>query len=125
MKLIDVPRELLEKIRSSVYDEILEKHEGPWTWGGTLEYCEFMSICGRYVLLPVERERHANITILRCVVSEDGRSLTVFLKDTTHDEGAFAGFVAVCDRFEDEDFYVAVLYHEWYVIQNEWQPKES
>jgi hypothetical protein len=123
MKLSSLSPELLEKIRGSIYDQIVEKHEGPWTWDSSLDFCEFMTICGRDVLLPVDRERHANVTILRCIVSNDEQSLTVFLTDTTYNEGIFAGCVAVCDRFEGQDFYVAVLYHEWYVIENEWQPK--
>ena len=123
MKVADLSAELFEKIGASRYDESIEKHEGPWTWGSTLDLCEFMVICGRDVLLPIVRERHANITILRCIPSADGQSLTIFLKDTTFDDDTFSGFVAVCDRFDGQDFYVAVLYHEWYVVENEWQPR--
>ena len=123
MKLSSLPSELLEKISNSRYDQIVEKHEGPWTWDSPLDVYEFMTTRGRDVLLPVDRERHANITVLRCIVSGDEQSLTVFLTDTTYADDIFAGFVAVCDRFEDQDFYVAVLYHEWHVIENEWQPK--
>jgi hypothetical protein len=123
MKLAGLSPELLDEIRASQYDQIVEKHEGPWTWSWSLNYCEFMKVSGRDVLLPIERERHANVTILRCIVSDDGQSLTVFLKDTTYDQGIFAGFVAVCDRFRNQDFYVAILYHEWYVVENKWQPE--
>ena len=123
MKLASLPPELLEEIGCSSYDQIVEKHEGPWTWDSSLDFCEFITTGGRDVLLPIDREHHANVTILRCIVSSDEQSLTVFLTDTTYDEGVFAGFVAVCDRFQNQDFYVAILYHEWYVIENEWQPK--
>jgi hypothetical protein len=121
MKLADLSCELLEEIRASQYDQVIEKHEGPWTWDSSLEFCEFINVNGRYALLPIDRERHANITILRSVVSDDGLSLTVFLSDTTYDKGILAGFVAVCDRFRGQDFYVAILYHEWYIVENEWQ----
>jgi hypothetical protein len=121
MKLTDLSPEVRERIKNSRYDESLEKHEGPWTWDSSLDYCEFMQVGGRDVLLPVAREQHVNITILRRIVSSDNQSLTIFLQDTTYDEGVFAGRVAVCDRFEGQDFYVAVLYHECYIIENEWQ----
>jgi hypothetical protein len=118
MELASLSPELLEEIEGSSYDQIVEKHEGPWTWDSILDFCEFMKIGGRDVLLPIDRERHANITILRCIVSNDDRSLTIFLTDTTYDEGIFAGFVAFCDRFRGKDFYVAILYHEWYFIES-------
>ena len=45
---------------------------------------EFIEIAGYPVLLPVDREHHPNITILRCIASEDHPALTIFLKDTTY-----------------------------------------
>jgi len=67
-------------------DRIIEKHEGPERWESTLKYAdpEFIEIAGYPVLLPVDREHHPNITILRCIASEDHRTLTIFLKDITH-----------------------------------------
>ena len=29
-----------------------------------------------------------------------------------------AGFVAICDKFPDEEFYVAIVYHEWFMVEN-------
>ncbi len=79
---------------------------------------EFMMIEGRPVLLPLERSHHANITILRTIWSVDGNSLTLFLKDTTYgDEWFMSGFMAVCDRIAEQDFYLAILYHEWFIIE--------
>ena len=60
------------------------------------------------------RENHANITILRTIVSENRHSLTICLKDTTYETGMFAGFLAVCDRFPGQDWYIAIVYHEWF-----------
>ncbi len=80
---------------------------------------EFIEIEGRWVLLPVEASRHQNITILRTIWSADGNSLTLFLKDTTFDDDMFvSGYMAVCDRPKGENFFLAGLYHEWYLIVN-------
>lgn len=120
MKLSDLSDKTLHEIKSLRWDRIIEKHEGPERWSSVLEYYnpEFMEIEGRWVLLPVERENHANITILRTIWSADGNSLTLFLKDTTFGDGEFlAGFMAVCDKLKGEEFFIAILYHEWFVIQ--------
>jgi hypothetical protein len=119
MKLSDLSSEIIEKIKSVRWDRIIEKHEGPENWGSVLRNYEpeFLEIEGRWVLLPVERSHHANITILRTIWSADGNSLTLFLKDTTYeDDPFFSGFIAVCDKVRDEDFFLAILYHEWFVI---------
>ena len=114
----------LEKIRSYRYDRLIEKHEGPEIWDAALEYydVEFLVLDGHPVLLPLGKEHHPNITLLRCIVGDGGASLTLFLKDTTYctdpDEAmVFAGFVAVCDRVPGEDFFIAILYHEWFIIE--------
>ncbi|HEY9600473.1 MAG TPA: hypothetical protein V6C85_02610 [Allocoleopsis sp.] len=129
MKLENLSTETLDKIKSVRWDRIIEKHEGPEDWESVLRYYEpeFLEIEGRWVLLPVERSalrssaslsHHPNITILRSIWSADGNSLTVFLKDTTYDDDSFfSGFMAVCDRLKGEDFFLAILYHEWFVIE--------
>ena len=125
MRFSDLSPEVVQRLRSFRWDRIIEKHEGPYDWDWVLR-CgppDFIQANGRDVLLPVGREHHPNITILRCIVSEDGQSLTLFLKDTTHAtdprwEHFLAGFIAVCDRFPGEDFFVAILYHEWFIIRN-------
>jgi hypothetical protein len=67
--------------------------------------------------LPVAQLQHANITILRTIWSADGRSLTLFLKDTTRYDDTFSsGFLAVCDRIPGEAFFLAIVYHEWFII---------
>ncbi|MCA1660448.1 MAG: hypothetical protein LC642_07955, partial [Verrucomicrobiaceae bacterium] len=88
----------------------------------TLRYCEpeFMEIGGRWVLLPVPREHHTNITVLRTITGDDGAALLAFLKDKTFVEDPAqewfrAGFVAVCERLPGEQFYLATLYHEWFI----------
>ena len=61
----------------------------------------------RSVLLPVGKEYHPNITILRSIWSADGNSVTVFLPDTTYyeDDPFMTGFRAVCDRVVGEEFF--------------------
>ena len=100
MKLENLSTETLDKIKSVRWDRIIEKHEGPEDCESDLRYYEpeFLEIEGRWVLLPVEKSHHPNITILRTIWSADGNSLTVFLKDTTYDDDSFfSGFMAVCD----------------------------
>lgn len=119
MKLSDLSSEIIEKIKSVRWDRIIEKHESPENWGSVLRNYEpeFLEIEGCWVILPVERSHHANITILRTIWSADGNSLTLFLKDITYeDDPFFSGFMAVCDKVRNEDFFLAILYHEWFVI---------
>lgn len=120
MQLCELSPETLEKIRSVRWDRIIEKHEGPEDWDAVLRYYEpeFLDIEGHPVLLPVEASHHINITILRAIFSRDGNVLTLFLKDTTYDDhwGA-SGFMAVCEKLVGEPFFLATLYHEWFIIE--------
>ena len=121
MKLADLPLTTIEKIKTYRWDRIIEKHEGPEDWASILKYYDpdFMQMNGHDVLLPINKDQHQNITILRYIVGDDGQSLTIFLKDTTYkSDPFFSGFVAVCDRVPGEDFYLAILYHEWFIIEN-------
>ncbi|MDQ3814139.1 MAG: hypothetical protein M3347_09335 [Armatimonadota bacterium] len=126
MKVADLSSETLDKIRKRRYDRIIEKHEGPFDWESEIKYdsAEFLQVAGHWVLLPREPEHHPNITILRCIESKDGNSLTIFLKDTTfvdspQDEFFMAGFVAVCDKVPEENFYITIVYHEWFIIESQ------
>lgn len=123
MQFADVSPEALEKIKSYRFDRFIEKHEGPERWDWFLKFydLEFLDVEGYPVLLPVPREHHPNITILRCIVGDGGRSLTIFLKDTTYvdrpeDELFWAGRLAVCDKVPGEAFYIAIVYHEWFMV---------
>ena len=126
MNLASLSPATRERLNTWRWDRIIEKHEGPERWGSTLRYtdADFMTVDGRDVLLPLDAEQRPNVTILRTVVSDDQRTLTIFLKDTTYverpeDEFFMAGFVAICDKFPGEEFYVAVVYHEWFIIENQ------
>lgn len=125
MKIADLSPEVIEKIKTIRYDQILEKHEGPWKWESEFEFSdpEFIEVEGRSVLLPVERKQHANISILRVSVSPDDKLMTIFLKDTTYSsdpkwEWIEAGYLAICEKMPGQDFYVATLYHERFIVEN-------
>jgi hypothetical protein len=120
MQLSELSLETLEKIKSVRWDRIIEKHEGPERWSSVLEYYEpeFLTIEGRSVLLPVEKSHHPNMTILRTIFSQDGNALTLFLKDITYDDDwSASGFMAVCEKVAGEEFFLATLYHEWFIIE--------
>jgi len=120
MRLADLSPKTRQKIAKLRFDLFVEKHEGPWSWEYRLKHdaIEFLQIDGFDVLLPVEKENHKNITALRCIVGDNGRVLTIFLKDTTYESEIFAGRVAVCERVPGEQWYLATLYHEWFIIDN-------
>lgn len=117
MKVSDLSPEIAAKIEQRQYDQIINKHEGPETWDSLVSY-EFISCNSHAVLLPIDKEHHANVTIRRVISSEDHQSLILFLEDTTYEQGIFAGRVAVCDKFEDQPFFIAILYHECFIIGN-------
>lgn len=120
MKLAELSPQALAKIKSVRWDRIIGKHEGPEDWDGVMRYSEpeFILIEGHPVLLPVDKSHHVNMKILRSIFSVDGNSLTLFLQDTTFDDDPFfCGFMAVCDRVVGENFFLAILYHEWFVIE--------
>jgi hypothetical protein len=121
MGVKDLSAAVVDRIKQLRYDRIIEKHEGPEEGAWALEEGpEFLSADGRLVLLPVPATNHPNITVLRCIVGDGGDTLTLFLKDTTYvpdgsREALFAGFLAVCDRLPGEEFFVALVYHEWFM----------
>ena len=119
----NLSKDTIEKIKSYRYDRIIEKHEGPEHWSSVIEYYnpEFIEIDKKPVLLPIDQEHHGNITILRTITDKEEKTITVFLKDTTYvekpeDEWFEAGFVAICDKVPSEEFYIAILYHEWFIV---------
>lgn len=120
MKISEISTETLEKIKSVRWDRIIEKHEDPESWSSVFRYeePEFLSVEECSILLPIDKSHHPNINIIRCIWSADNNSVTVFLSDTTYeDDPFFSGFMAVCDRLKNEEFFLAVLYHEWFIIE--------
>jgi hypothetical protein len=122
MKVANLQPDVIERIKQIRYDRIVEKHEGPWDYAGDFRFRdpEFMQAGEWWVLLPVDGEQRPNITFLRTIISADGSVLTIFLHDTTYygDDPFSAGYVAICERFPGADFYVATVYHEWFIFEN-------
>ncbi|MDM8519176.1 hypothetical protein QUF64_03955 [Anaerolineales bacterium HSG6] len=124
MKVANLSVETIENIKKIRYDRIRGKHEGPEGWSSILKYYdpEFIKIQKYLVLLPVAGENHPNITILRSSISHDEQVMTIFLKDTSYLsdpelEMFEAGFMAVCEKMPNESFYLATVYHEWFIIE--------
>jgi hypothetical protein len=125
MKLTDLSPSIMARLRQMLFDRFINKHEGPWDWDSVLDHHqpECLHLDGYNVLLPVPKDQHPNISLVRCIVGDFRNSLTLFLKNTTYAEDPrsdlfLAGFVAICDRFPDQDFYVTILYHEWFMVTN-------
>ena len=121
MKIADLPPEMLEKIKGLRFDRIYEKHEGPWKWSYWLEddEVEFIQMSEYDVLLPIHRDHYPNITPLRLIPSADAGTLTIFFKDTTFGHDSFdAGFLAICEKMPGANFFVATVYHEWFILEN-------
>src|SRR5689334_12018133 len=119
MKLSDLSKRTIAQIRKFKYDRIIEKHEGPWDWADVLDLYdpEFLDADGYAVLLPVGRKHHRSIKILRTIPSADGKTLTLFLSDSTHEaEPFFSGRLAVCEKVKEQPFYLATVYHEWFLF---------
>ncbi len=121
MKFSDLSQQTLEKINTLRWDRIIEKHEGPESWESVLRWqtVEIMEIDGRSVLLPIDQSQHDNLTILRTIWSADGNSVTLFLKDTTYyDDDFMSGYLAICDQLKEDNLFLPIVYHEWFIIDN-------
>ncbi|MEZ4859894.1 MAG: hypothetical protein R3C14_01230 [Caldilineaceae bacterium] len=123
MKFQDLTAPARNKINGNDFDRIVEKHEGPESWSSFVRFydLEFLEIDQRAVLLPVDRERHPNITVLRSVIDAAATTMTIFLKDTTYAsdpemEMFETGFVTICEKVPGEAFFIAVVYHEWFIL---------
>ena len=121
MKFAELSAEMLEKLKNLRFDRIYEKHEGPWKWEYRLKHdeLEFIEMTGYYVLLPIEKQHHSNITPLRVIPSADRKTLTIFFQDTTFSHDSFdSGFLAICEKMPGADFFIATVYHEWFIVEN-------
>ena len=120
MKIEDLSPDVRQRIGGMRFDWFVEKHEGPWDWKSFIEagLTSFITIEGYDVLLPVEEAHHPNISVVRSIFSEDDNVLTIFLTDTTYFTEMFSGFFAVCEKVPGEEWYIALLYHEWFVIED-------
>ena len=122
MKVSQLTEEQKKKIFAYRYDQIIEKHEGPENWDSVFRYDspEFFSFEGYDFLLPLDQEHNKKITILRCIPSIDEKVLTIFLKDSTYSsdfDEIFTGFLAICEQVDGEKWYIATVYHEWFLTE--------
>jgi hypothetical protein len=82
------------------------------------DYVDFF-IDGFDVLFPIDKQNHANVTIDRCIESKDGKTLTIFLHDRTYDTDRdmvmLAGRLAVCEKVPEQDWFIAIVYHECWI----------
>lgn len=129
MRLADLSTAALDIIRARRFDQIAEKHEGPERWETYVKHAEFLEIGSFQVLLPLYADELPKVQIMRCIPSADGETLTIFLRNRRYleayeiAEGSpnamfYDGFLAVCQKISDEAFYVADVYHEWFVVDN-------
>ena len=137
LKIENISQHTREKILHLQYDRIVEKHEGPFTWKYPLgshelderlmklfpehdpiaETPQFLKIGSYDVLLPIGRKHHPNITILHYFLSQDLSKMVIYLKDTTfYDHQYDSGYMAICDWVSPENFFIATVYHEWFII---------
>jgi len=129
MKLSQLSHQVIEQIKSCRRDEIGEKHEGLESWAYNFDFAdkiedkpELMNINGNYVLLPIRKEEHPNIKIFRSISSADGKTITLFFQNTTYSDDLFeSGYLAICDQFPGEDFFLAIVYHEWFIFENPYE----
>jgi hypothetical protein len=132
-----ISQETREKISHSWFDRMIEKHEGPFNWKYLLnrspetdemmykfypdynpiaEIPEFIDVDDTFsVLLPRGRKHNANLKFLHYFLSQDSKKIVIYLTDSTFEENE--GFLAICDLVEPENFYIATVYHEWFITQ--------
>jgi hypothetical protein len=126
MKLADLSAVMRQTIAKVKWDGIFEKHEGPYDWNWLFKTTDdendlaFLTIDDRQVLLPIYPEHYANIEILRTIWSADGNSVTIFLTDTTYYQVSDRiGYIAVCEKVVGEKFWLAIIYHERFIIESD------
>ncbi len=122
MKLSELSPEALQKISGYRYDQLIEKHEGPWNWSDCLKYepPEFFPHEGFDLLLPIVADRNQYLSIHRLYHDPVQEVLTVFLEDSIYPEvygyPAPEPFLAVLFQVPGETFYLANFYHSMYRI---------
>lgn len=144
MKLADLPPDVIDDLSSEQRGQLDidpgfdSKHEFWMAWRRFLVPCssddeqelaEFLNFDGFDVLLPVPRNHHPFIKLIRLIPSSDEKTLTIFLHDSFHEDwfkdqlGARYGFLAVADRYQKFgcDFYLANYYHFSYLINSDYE----
>jgi hypothetical protein len=144
VKIADLPPDVIDDLSRSERGRIDidpgfdSKHEFWMAWrrflvqdlsDDEIELAEFLNFNGFDVLLPVPRNHHPYIRLIRLIPSSDEKTLTIFLHDSFHQNwfndqhGARYGFLAVADRYQKLgcDFYLANYYHFSYLIDSDYE----
>ncbi|MBW4443832.1 MAG: hypothetical protein KME10_21900 [Plectolyngbya sp. WJT66-NPBG17] len=148
MKLADLPQAVLDDLcqeqqwRLDIDPGFDSKHEFWMAWHHFLKLpeesyfprdedslAEFLTVEGRFVLLPVPRSHHTDIHPIRVIPSADQQTLTLFLQDAYHRDwftqasDARYGFLAIADRYQKFgcDFYLASYYHFSYFVGRDYE----
>lgn len=150
MKLADLPKEVIddlcfdERWRLDIDPGFDSKHEFWMAWQHFIalpeetsplyektsdDLAEFLNFDGFDVLLPVSRTHHPFIKLIRLLVSNDEKTLTLFVHDSFHQEwfkdswGARYGFLAVADQYQQFgcNFYLASYFHFSYLINEDYE----
>jgi hypothetical protein len=150
MKIKDLPKEAIEDLsleenwRLDIDPGFDSKHEFWMAWRHFLvlpeetssfyeasedDLAEFINFEGKDVLIPVSRNHHPAIELIRLIKSADENTLTIFIHDSFHQDwfrdgrGARYGFLAVADRYQKFgcDFYIASYYHFSYLLKSDYE----
>jgi hypothetical protein len=129
MKPTELPAEVQDYIKRYHIGMLLEKHES-WSWSIQITYSAFFTFDGYEVLLPIQEEDRANVSLLWLAVGAEGNLLTLYIEDTTTwnsiqnhpfyksesgDESmkrVYTDFVVICEQVPGQAFYIATFCHK-------------
>ena len=148
MKLADLPQEVIndlsqtEKWRIDIDPGFDAKHEFFLSWNSFItpsqssyyrsseeNLADFLEYDNRFILLPVERSHHPDLSVIRGMTSADTQSITLLIQDLhyqewfTKESDARYGFLAIADRYTkfNCDFYLANYYHFSYLVNADYE----
>lgn len=122
MRLSAVSPEAIRKIVTYRCDCYSGRHEGPESWEDILcsSKPQLTTIHDHQVLLPMSPEQFLRFRLLSCFVGDDGQVLTLFLDPVAgapspEEESFRTGYVCICYKVPEEDFFITVLFHRYYL----------
>ena len=125
MKFAEVSDDIRGKIASWRWDRIIEKHEGPHSWESTLRYSDvdFLEVEEKQILLPLDSEQRNQLEIRKIMTTQSQNEVILYLINHWYKQFGYkeqhCGFIAICEKFPEQNFFVATAYHEWFVIENQ------
>ena len=139
MKLANLPQDVIDR-------GFHAKHEFFLSWNSFVtlsqnsyyqsteeDLAEFIEYENRFILLPVERSHHPDMSIIRGMISTDMQSITLIIQDShysewfTEESDARYGFLAIADRYQkfNCDFYLANYYHFSYLVNADYEAAKN